>query len=59
MGTRHWPEDADDYVEELEQKLAKVNERVAKLEQELSIAFECIENSGIDYDEATEHLRKE
>jgi hypothetical protein len=32
MGTRHWPEDADDYIEELEQQLAKANERVTELE---------------------------
>jgi predicted RNase H-like nuclease (RuvC/YqgF family) len=36
MGTRHWPEDADDYVEELEQQLAKANERVKELERTLS-----------------------
>lgn len=33
MGTRHWPDDADEYVEELEQQLAKANERVALLER--------------------------
>ena len=45
MGTRHWPEDADEYVEELEvdleslrTQLAKANERIAKLE---SLVQEC------------------
>ena len=32
--------------------------KIAELEAELDIAIEVIENSGIDYDEATEHLRK-
>jgi hypothetical protein len=32
--------------------------RVKELEEELDIAVEVIEDSGIDYDEATEHLRK-
>ncbi len=35
----------------------KAQDEIAELKEELDIAIEVIENSGIDYDEATEHLR--
>lgn len=44
--------------EALEKENAELKAKIMELEDELGIAIECIENSGIDYDEATEHLRE-
>jgi DNA repair exonuclease SbcCD ATPase subunit len=41
MGTRHWPEDADDYVEELEQQLAKANERIKELDNKINQSYDA------------------
>lgn len=35
MGTRHWPEDADECVEALEKRISELESRIKELEEEL------------------------
>ena len=57
MGTRHWPEDADEYVEELQEQLAKANERIAELEEVERKQSTMLEFYSNDY--AAKQLDKE
>ena len=47
-----------DLLEELSSKVVMLTDRVDELEEELTLAIEVIENSGVDYNEAVEHIRE-
>ena len=49
----------EEFVTNLQVENQQLKDRIAELERELEIAIECIECSGVDYDEATEPFRED